>query len=567
MTRPSISSRNDYTGAGSTGPYAFTFPVQQVSDLRVVKRTAAIETVLTYPADFSTTTVFPAAAGSVTLTTALAIGDTLTIRRVPAATQPTDLRNQGGFFPATYEDALDHIVDLIQDIYDRMGRAPQAQETYPPSSLILPLIGEVGKALVWASATRLTNATIDTTGITLPGQGRTTTTTSAYLATNAVFNVLNYGAVADGVTDDRNAIVAAIAAANTNGFGVVWIPAGTYVVGSAIPLLNRVHIRGDGWNNTILKRGLGGNAVFTISGANDQYIEGIRFNGNGVAGAFIQYTDANGLYSGSRDLWFTNYTGTTAITFANDGGNASSHERHRYEPTGTTTAVACVVLGTDSGPCYRTFRDCLALNGNPLIDFAASEMTYVFGGGGNCVLFTSGASKKAVLVGVRIATSGSTVTVKGVNHAFSDCEIAGPVIFDATTQGCAYSGNTDQGVTDNWVATGAAGTPNLIIQQGDSSKYDLTDAATIAVDASLAKTYYVTLAGNRTIDLPTNARKNKRITFVVTQDGVGGRTLAFHAVFKHAWSNTGNTLGKISSITFEYNGTNWVQLHAQGPYV
>ena len=46
----------------------------------------------------------------------------------------------------------------------------------------------------------------------------------------SVFNVTAYGATGDGVTDDRLAITAAMAAANAIGGGVVYFPAGTYIV-------------------------------------------------------------------------------------------------------------------------------------------------------------------------------------------------------------------------------------------------------------------------------------------------------------------------------------------------
>lgn len=97
-------------------------------------------------------------------------------------------------------------------------------------------------------------------------------------------------------------------------------------------------------------------------------------------------------------------------------------------------------------------------------------------------------------------------------------------------------------------------------------RFGLTDAATIAVDASKGRAYAVTLAGNRTMGAPTNPRTGQRISFEIIQDGTGGRTLAWNAAFKHAWVDTGNTLSKRSTIDFRYNGANWVQVGAQSPY-
>jgi hypothetical protein len=55
----------------------------------------------------------------------------------------------------------------------------------------------------------------------------------------------------------------------------------------------------------------------------------------------------------------------------------------------------------------------------------------------------------------------------------------------------------------------------------------LTDAATIAVDASTGPQYMVTLGGNRTLGNPTNAVAGQELDIAVAQDGTGGRTLAF----------------------------------------
>lgn len=95
----------------------------------------------------------------------------------------------------------------------------------------------------------------------------------------------------------------------------------------------------------------------------------------------------------------------------------------------------------------------------------------------------------------------------------------------------------------------------------------LTDAATIATDCKLGNSFIVTLGGNRTMGAPTNLRNGQRITYLIKQDGTGGRTLAWNAAFKTAWVDTGNTLNKRSTISFRYDGTNWNQEGAQSPYI
>lgn len=60
----------------------------------------------------------------------------------------------------------------------------------------------------------------------------------------------------------------------------------------------------------------------------------------------------------------------------------------------------------------------------------------------------------------------------------------------------------------------------------------LTDAATIAVDASLGSSFRVTLGGNRTLGNPTNATDGQKITFRLRQDGTGSRTLTLDTKFR-----------------------------------
>jgi hypothetical protein len=79
------------------------------------------------------------------------------------------------------------------------------------------------------------------------------------LATQAgtvqVYNVKDYGAVGDGVTDDRAAFAAALNAIPATTGGVCYVPPGTYLIRS--PYLTfpnpRIHLKGDGNGTSILK--------------------------------------------------------------------------------------------------------------------------------------------------------------------------------------------------------------------------------------------------------------------------------------------------------------------------
>jgi hypothetical protein len=138
------SNRMDYVGNGSTAAYPFTFLVNLAADLVVTiadTSTPPIETTLQLGVDYVVTGLQSPSGGDVNL---LAIGQSwmtgadlkagysLTIRRVVSETQTTDIRNQGAFYPETYEDALDYLTMQIQQLQEQLSRAVTTAVTLPP---------------------------------------------------------------------------------------------------------------------------------------------------------------------------------------------------------------------------------------------------------------------------------------------------------------------------------------------------------------------------------------------------------------------------------------------------
>lgn len=84
-----------------------------------------------------------------------------------------------------------------------------------------------------------------------------------------------------------------------------------------------------------------------------------------------------------------------------------------------------------------------------------------------------------------------------------------------------------------------------------------------AVNLSLGTICTLSMGANATVTLgaPTNLPSaGTGVTFVISQDAVGGRTLALNAayVMTTALSNTGNTANKKTLITFTSDGTSLV---------
>ena len=122
-----------FIGNGTASVFPFTFKVFAAADLDVVRlnTSTGIETTLVLNSDYSVTlngdqNTNPG--GNITLLAgALATGYTLVITSDIANLQPTDLTNQGGFYPEVITDALDRAtiqIQQISDIGDRTLKIP-----------------------------------------------------------------------------------------------------------------------------------------------------------------------------------------------------------------------------------------------------------------------------------------------------------------------------------------------------------------------------------------------------------------------------------------------------------
>tara|TARA_B100000214_G_C23868352_1_gene581386 strand:- start:376 stop:780 length:405 start_codon:yes stop_codon:yes gene_type:complete len=91
----------------------------------------------------------------------------------------------------------------------------------------------------------------------------------------------------------------------------------------------------------------------------------------------------------------------------------------------------------------------------------------------------------------------------------------------------------------------------------------LTDGSSIDWNAETQDVAKVTLAGNRTLNAPSNGTTGQFISILVIQDGTGSRTLTWNAVYEFA-SDTAPTLTTTASkgdvFVFRYNGSKWLEV-------
>ena len=133
MTISSTTTKNSYSGNGSTTAFAYTFFIPTSSDIQVIERSSAgVETVKsegTGSTNYSISGVGSSSGGTVTMVTAPASGTTLVLRRSTTQTQTTDYVANDPFPAETHESALDKLTIIAQDLQEEMDRSFKVSRT------------------------------------------------------------------------------------------------------------------------------------------------------------------------------------------------------------------------------------------------------------------------------------------------------------------------------------------------------------------------------------------------------------------------------------------------------
>ena len=130
MTVSSSTSKVQYNGNGALTVFAYTFKVFDQDDLTVIIRSAnGTETVKSIGTHYTVSGVGDAGGGNVTMLTAPASGETITILRDQPLTQGLDLVPNDPFPAGSMEDALDKLTFMVQAHSEELDRAIKASKT------------------------------------------------------------------------------------------------------------------------------------------------------------------------------------------------------------------------------------------------------------------------------------------------------------------------------------------------------------------------------------------------------------------------------------------------------
>jgi Pectate lyase superfamily protein len=250
------STTGPMAGDGSNAAWPFSFSVQDASQLRVIWTHAGADTVLS-STDYSVAlTNSGRSGGTVTYplsSSRVAVGESITIRRSMAFTQTSNLRNQGTLAPETLESMADRSVYQDLQLLDATGRALRVPESETSLSLLPSATSRASKYLAFDSSGQPTAATLATGSVSVSSWAATLIDDSSAAAARTTIGVAGpinvkdplYGAVGDGSTDDRAAIVAALTAAAAAN-KAVYFPPGTYRCSNGIELPKHAKLIGAG---------------------------------------------------------------------------------------------------------------------------------------------------------------------------------------------------------------------------------------------------------------------------------------------------------------------------------
>lgn len=254
MTITATSSEIAYLTDGVTVAFAIPFPFDTSADIKVVL-TSSVGTPTELVTGFSISGG-GGATGTCTFSVAPAAGQHVTLLDDPDLTQPVDYVDNDAFAAATHEGALDRATRLIKRLHQRVERSIRVADGDDSSgdALLLPIeSARAGKFLGFDALGRptasvgtgggdsslrtdLAATAVGADGARLVGYRRNETGSvarSVYVALSAFRNVLDFGAVGNGIADDTVAIQAALDSASG---ARVFFPNGTYKITSALQL-------------------------------------------------------------------------------------------------------------------------------------------------------------------------------------------------------------------------------------------------------------------------------------------------------------------------------------------
>ena len=305
---PTTSDAERFACNGTTTAFVFHFGIWNTSEAEVQKVTNATgaASVLTEASDYTVTLPnddgWLTPGGTVTTATAYSSAYTLVIARLPILEQQSDYSTAESVDLESIEDDFDkaairdrYLQRLIRrslrtastDLTDvNLGTAAErASSTFTwdangSPAMVAGLVSpnDVTVSALWKIVVGEANLADTLASLGLGTPAGNVTLRSLYH--RGIYNVIDYGADGNGVTDDSTAIQEALDAADDAGGGIVLVPAGTYRA-TNLHLYSHTTLLGDG-GATIKMSANSTTNLLTALTETDVRIQGLTFDLNGV---------------------------------------------------------------------------------------------------------------------------------------------------------------------------------------------------------------------------------------------------------------------------------------------
>ena len=251
MSVTGATTRNDYVSSSGQTVFPYTFQTLLASDIKVLKNGVA----LTLNNDYSVSNAGVAGGGSITLVTGASAGDSLSVFLAMPIDRTTQYQNAGDFLASDVNGDFDKGYIAMNQLQTDIKRSIGLDDADPTVNMTLPL--KSVRANKYLKFNALGAVTVSDTA------AGSDTSVDLGLA-----NVMDYGAVGDGVADDTLAARNCIAYAVANSL-IAYFPPGDYKITGNI--LNYLKLVDGGQSPKIVGAGRG-LTKFTVVGAQTNYL-------------------------------------------------------------------------------------------------------------------------------------------------------------------------------------------------------------------------------------------------------------------------------------------------------
>jgi hypothetical protein len=531
MTVSSTTVKNSYSGNGSTTVFAYTYRIFADSDLQVIIRSAAgTETTKTITTHYTVAGAGDANGGSVTFTVGNVptATETVVLRREVPQTQAIDYIANDPFPAESHEEGLDRATMNIQQLQEEVDRSIKLSRTNTMTSteFTVDAADRANKILAFDSSGEISvTQELGTYKGTSP-----TTTTEAFVARDIV-----KGSTPAELNNIYICILASpVGTALTN--TTYWV----LIVDAVSAAASEVAAEAAQAAAEVAQAAA--EAAQSAAETAETNAETAETNAETAkAGAETAQAAAELALDNFEDI----YLGAKASdpTLDNDGNALTAGDLY----FNTTSNILRVYNGSAWQDAAISSTGVVTLTGTQTLTNKTLTSPKI----NEAVDLTSTATELNLLDGVVGLVQADFTKLADV---------------DATAAELNYSDLATLGTTAaSKVFTADANNLTTVSGAVANVEDELTDGATITWDVIDSPVAKVTLGGNRTLSAPsgTTPIAGQFVSLLIIQDGTGGRTVTWNAVYEFAEDTAPDltaTASKGDLFTFRYNGSKWLEI-------